>query len=366
MKKILFLIDSLTRAGAERVTINLINNLNKKYKPILICVNGLGGKDNFKDELKIKPIVFDTKIRSSKDLIKKAGNIIRITKKLIEIIRKENISVIQSSLEISDMYAGILKILKPNLKIISVRHNATPLRINFFKQQITKNILKKSEKVVCISDTVLSFTKNFYGIPNNKVVKIQNSINIKEIEKSKPAKLSIKNKTIFLSVGRFVEEKNYPMLIDAFSKLKNKDSFLIIIGKGPEKNNIENLIKMNKIQKKVKIIPSAKDIFSYYKAADIFVLTPKYEGFGIVFLEAMAAELPVITLNKKPMSEFIEKDKTGFLINNTNELIKTMDFLIKDKELRTIVGKEAKKSIKEKFSIKEMANKYEKVYEDLF
>ena len=363
MKKILILIDSLTRAGAERVNVDLANNLSKKYKLTFICVNGLGGKDNFKKELKVKPIIFNSNIKKPTDIIKKLPNIIKITKKINKIIKKENIDIIQSSLEISDVYGAILKTLNPKIKFISIRHNMVPSRTRFVWRRINSSILKKADKVVCVSEGVVSFTKQYFNVPKNKIQMIYNSVNIKQIDKAKPLKIKeAKDKIIFLAVGRLVEQKNFLTLIDAFSKINNKQAILIIIGEGQQKKDMNILIKLKKLGKKVILIDPTNKIFNYYKAADVFVVPSKWEGLGIVFLEAMVASLPVITTNIKPMTEFIEHNKTGLLVNNKKELIKAMDILLNNKEKRLKIGSDAKKEISKKFSVKEMVKNYEKIY----
>ncbi len=368
MKKILFLIDSLVMAGAERLTVNLVNALDKKkYFPVVVCVNGIGGKDNFRNELSVEPIVFNSGIKNSFDVVRKFYKILKIARKINQIIKKEKISLIQSSLEISDIYASLLKLSNPKLKFISVRHNATPIRLNFLRKRMYNFVLKKADKIVCVSDEVALFTKKNYRVPEKKIKIIYNSVNTDEISKAKPfpenkfKKIKISGKTVFLSVGRLVEEKNHSSLINAFSRLNNKDSLLFIVGKGPQEKNLKDIIKSHNLQKRVFIFEPDPEIFRYYKTADIFVLMSKHEGFGIVFLEAMAARLPVITSNIKPMSDFIKHNKTGFLANNEEELIKIMDNLIISKDKRVKVGIKAKES-SSNFSIKEMVKKYESLY----
>ncbi len=364
MKKILILIDSLTRAGAERVNVDLVNNLSKRFKPIVICVNGIGGKDNFKKELQVRPIIFSSGIKGPTDIVKKLPNIIKTARKINQIIKKENIEIIQSSLEISDVYGVILKILNPKIKFISVRHNMVPSRKRFVWRRINSSILKKADKVLCVSQGVVSFTRRYYKVSKNKIRMIYNSVNTNQIEKAKPLNIKeAKNKLIFLAVGRLVEQKNFLTLVDAFSKIDNKQAILIIIGEGHQKEDIKRLIKQKKLEKNVILVGPTNKIFNYYKAADVFVVPSKWEGLGIVFLEAMVAGLPVITTNIKPMTEFIENNKTGLLINNKKELIKAMDLLLKDKEKRLKIGNSAKKEISKRFSIKEMVKNYEQVYE---
>ena len=103
-------------------------------------------------------------------------------------------------------------------------------------------------------------------------------------------------------VGRFSYEKNHSFLLDVFEKLNkiNKNTKLILIGDGPLKNRITRKIEMLHLEHSVILCGSISNVHEIMQAMDLFVLPSRFEGFGIVGLEAQALGLPVIASDKVP------------------------------------------------------------------
>ena len=103
---------------------------------------------------------------------------------------------------------------------------------------------------------------------------------------------------IILMSSRLTKEKNIKMAIEAFSEaISHKTEFrslLLIVGEGPERKNLESRIVNYELSDNVKIEPWTDDLVSYYKTADLFLLTSNYEGYGRTAVEAQAAGLPVL------------------------------------------------------------------------
>ncbi len=122
---------------------------------------------------------------------------------------------------------------------------------------------------------------------------------------------------IYLSVGYLVERKNHKMLISAFKKLyeKEKGVKLIIVGSGPETNNLMHLVEKENIKDKVvfKGLLSRNEVSDIMSKADRFVLSSAYEPFGVVLIEAMSCGLPVIATKCVGPETIIENEKLGLL-----------------------------------------------------
>ena len=108
----------------------------------------------------------------------------------------------------------------------------------------------------------------------------------------------IKEKKLILSVGRLEKQKTFLLLLKSFKVINKKypDFKLLIIGKGRERNNLNYYIKINNLQKKVKIL-NFRNPKKYYKIAKLFVLTSFFEGLPNVLLEAMNYKLPIVSSN---------------------------------------------------------------------
>ena len=112
-------------------------------------------------------------------------------------------------------------------------------------------------------------------------------------------KLNIEDKKVFLHVGRFVEQKNHAFLIDIFAKYleKHNDAVLVLIGEGPLKEKVCNLIESYGIQNNVIFLPITGHVEEYLHAADVLLLPSLFEGMPNVVVEAQCSGLPCIVSN---------------------------------------------------------------------
>lgn len=132
-----------------------------------------------------------------------------------------------------------------------------------------------------------------------------------------------KDKKIILSVGRLEPEKNFETLIRVFSDLKNDNLVLIIAGQGMLREKLEGLAHKLCLNNRVIFAGriERKDIWNFYRDADIFILLSDSEGLGLVFWEAMYARVPVIGSMASGIVETVGKDGLrGFLISDEENL----------------------------------------------
>jgi glycosyltransferase involved in cell wall biosynthesis len=105
-----------------------------------------------------------------------------------------------------------------------------------------------------------------------------------------------KDGPVVLAVGRLTREKDYPTLVKAFRIVRRKiNARLIILGEGEERTAIERLIQTEGLANSVSMPGYMENPFSFMRHADVFVLSSKWEGFGMVLAEAMALGTPVVS-----------------------------------------------------------------------
>ncbi len=143
-------------------------------------------------------------------------------------------------------------------------------------------------------------------------------------------------KKVFSAVGRLEPQKNFPMLIRAFSEFhkREKDYKLVIYGEGRERINIENLIKELHLENSVSLPGRNKDVLNCINDCAAFILSSDYEGMPNALIEAMCMGMPVISTDcpSGGPREIIENEKNGLLIPVNDELRMTqaMFNIIKD------------------------------------
>ena len=161
-----------------------------------------------------------------------------------------------------------------------------------------------------------------------------------------------KNNKTFLAVGRFSHQaKGFDILIKAFALFakNNQDWKLSIVGDGPEKNYYYSLIEKYELTSRITLHPFTKKVEDYFKKAGVYVLSSRWEGFGLVLLEAMSYGLPIISSNI-PVAEELLKDQ-GCAILFKNESI--LDLCEKMEEI-------ANKEIEELNNMSEISLSYVK------
>lgn len=155
---------------------------------------------------------------------------------------------------------------------------------------------------------------------------------------------------IVLAVCHLVARKGVDDLIKAIKMTNDPQIKLIVVGKGPEKENLENLVKELSLENRVKLMGRVDEVESYYKAADIFALTSYWdntgdiEGFGLVLVEAELRGLPVIGTNSGGIPETINDGVSGFVVpeRDIDKIVEKILLLKNDKELYQKMSQAAK------------------------
>ena len=160
--------------------------------------------------------------------------------------------------------------------------------------------------------------------------------------------------------------KRIERLLEAVARLRNRQIHCYIIGDGPAKQALERKTYELAIADCVTFTGKKEHIGDYLQILDIFVLPScSLESFGNSVVEAMGVGLPAIIFSDGGgMLEHIEHRKTGFIIKDVAELTDTLGALVADPELRKKIGREAKRQIREKYSLDRMIERYSQLYEN--
>lgn len=198
-------------------------------------------------------------------------------------------------------------------------HPYLPELREFFKYQ-----MKKLDKVVVLSHSDADLFLRKMGLQTEV---IYNPLTVEPVGRGK---FQYKK---FLSVGRFAHQhKGYDILIKAFAEFAktNAEWKLEIVGEGPEEELYRGLIKEYGLEERVALCPFTKDIQSHYAHASVYVLSSRWEGFGLVLIEAIAHGLPVISSNIPVAVELLRDRGVAVFFENG-------DILSLTKQLRNIV-----------------------------
>jgi glycosyltransferase involved in cell wall biosynthesis len=176
-----------------------------------------------------------------------------------------------------------------------------------------------------------------------------------------------KGRPLIIFVGRLRYYKGLEFLIQAMPRI---EADLLIVGTGPEEDNIKNQSRLFKASERVHLIGNVSDddLPAYYYAADVFCLPShlRSEAYGLVQLEAMACGLPVVSCRIKTGVPFVNRDgETGLIVSpaSPGKLAEAINALLKDEELRLRLGRQAKKRALEEFDLSLMLSRIRNVYD---
>ena len=229
-----------------------------------------------------------------------------------------------------------------------------------------KKMMEDSDKVVALSSDIMEKAIHYYKV-SKKIDIIHLGIEKPVYNIKKKQDYGFKSNDILLvTVGRLVPRKSIQDLIEVVKAINCPNLKLLIIGDGPEKPGLESLSKRLSISDKIIFFGNVTDEekFQLLNISDIYVSSSQHEGFGIVFLEAMASGLPVVCYNNGGQNDFLVDSKTGFLIQvgDLEKFTLCIRNLRKNLELRMRMS-QFNKTYVENYFIEACAIKYCHLYE---
>lgn len=224
------------------------------------------------------------------------------------------------------------------IEFISARSGKIKRIFNKFrsiKMMFAERKLIESSIVGTLSQSKKKEIEEFYNLSSDEIKVIPPGI---KKRKNKFSEKTLNKPINIITVCRISKEKNLDLIIKTAIKYREKGFNFKVLGDGPEKKRIDELIIEHKLENKVYMYGFIEDIYPYLEESDIFLLPSIYEGFGHVFLEAMSVALPCIGINPKfgyivATNEFIEDGKNGIMINNNpDELYKAVKMITQNYE----------------------------------
>ena len=351
MKRITFIIGGMTRGGAERVISNLANEYSSKgcKLDIILLLN-----NKIEYDLNSNIDLFDL----SKNRKYRMLNIFHWIRGIRKYITSNSPDIIISFVARINILALLSSIGLSKKIIISERNDPNKDGRSFIVKILTKILYPMANAIVFQTQKA---KKCFSEKIQKKGIIISNPILISQ-EAS-----NIKSKKI-VNVGRLSKQKNQRMLIDAFIEAVGQDEKyqLFIYGEGELRSYLEEYIIYNGMQDRIFLPGNIKDIHQEISDAEIFVLSSDYEGLSNALLEAMCMGITCISTKCAGAEEYIIDGENGILIdiNNKQQLIDKIKFLIKNPETSKAIAKQGMKC-KEVCSSKVVFEKWDKLIEEL-
>ena len=333
-KKVLFLIPTLFRGGAERVISEVSLALPESIEPVIVVFEK---KISFPYRGKL--VSLDSPI--SKNLFLRFFRFFVRWLKFLKVLASEKPDCVVSagaSANAISILAHPRPVVRVDMHISGSRKGWRQLPFKLF----VRFFFKKAHLLVAVSKAIaLDLEKNF-RIPPEKIRVIYNPVNVKKLQALAQEPLDPEYESLFacpviIAMGRLERQKGHQYLLRAFTQVKKKipQAQLVLLGEGSLKGSLQELSHELGIQDSVHFLGWQENPFRFLARAKVFALSSIFEGLPDVLLEALACQLPIVSFDCKsgprevlsPMSNIngvasdVEKAPYGILVPPNNEAL---------------------------------------------
>ncbi|MFH1173044.1 MAG: glycosyltransferase family 4 protein [bacterium] len=372
--KILYLITQSDFGGAQRYVFDLANNLKVNHQ-ITIAAGPSASQELFSRLDKIN--VNYTKLKYLRRAINPFWDLLALLE-IIRLIKKIRPEVIH----LNSSKAGALGALAAKLlgvkKIVYTVHGFVFLEpMSIIKKQLYIFIEKFSARykdyLITVSEADRQAGLDYRIAKSEKMITIHNGLDFSQLnflpaDEAKKELLKKKYDHQSLVIGtsaNYYATKGLTYLVQAAPEIIKEipEAIFILLGDGPERKKLEQLIGKNKLEKYF-ILGYREKAVRYLKAFDLFTLPSVKEGLPYAILEAMAAGLPIVASAVGGIPEMIQASQNGLLVKAKNPelLSKTIIGLLKNGPLSQKLGQQALTDVHDNFDLEVMVKKTEKLY----
>ena len=348
-KSILTIIPSLYGGGAEKIVADISFRLSEKYNHKILIYNKTLKKYNYKGDL------IEINVPQKKSVVGKIIRQLQINKKISQTKKKSKVEVSISHMLISNMQNLLTKNKEKTICVLhgewSIKSGKNKILDKYIKKQYAK-----ADMIISVSEYIKTMFDSYYNllIPHEVAYIGVDNLQIEERALETIAVELPENFIVY--VAGFRPVKNHIQLIEHIELyLKQTDLYLVLIGDGELRSEIEKKVLELNLNKKIILLGNLINPYPVVKKAKLSLLTSSSESFSLVVVESMVLGIPVIATDCGGPREIIDvnwKNPTkvplitdyGVLIEKPNKwkydsLIEQIDKLINDDELYERISK---------------------------
>lgn len=334
--KILFMIPNLGQGGAEKVLVNLVNNMDRdRFDVTIKTLFDVGINKRFLKENIKYDYCFKNTFRANSQILKLFS-----PEYLYKKFVKEKYDIVVSYLE-GPTARIISGCNDPSIKKICwihvEQHNKETASYSFRNYQEAKKCYSRFDRIICVSNTVKEDFQNIFQLDNkfDVLYNVNETTDIIKKGKEKIGNILVnKNQINICGVGRLTEIKCFDRLIRIHEKLvREYDVHTYLLGDGKEKKKLIDYVEKHNLKDSFTFLGYQENPYKYISKMDLFVCCSTAEGFNTATTEALILGVPVITTLVSGMEEMLGKNKYGIITeNNEEKLYEEIKLLLNDKE----------------------------------
>lgn len=326
MIKILFLIHDLGQGGAEKVLVNLVNNMDySKFDITVMTLFDCGENRQFLSK--------DVHYKSwCKKMIPGNSHLMKLLspEQLHKIIIKEHYDI-----EIAYLEGPCARVVSgcndPTIKKLAwihiEQHTAEQAAASFRSVEEAKDCYRRFDRIICVSQTVKQDFVQALQIPVPYEVLYNTNESDKIIRLSKEAieqGIMFPDEIKLVGVGKLLKRKGFDRVARIVKRLKEQGHpvHLYVLGEGPERNSLQEYIQQNGLECNVTLLGYQLNPYKYVAKSDLFVCASYAEGFSTAATEALIIGIPVCTVKVSGMKEMLgENNEYGLVVENNEEAL---------------------------------------------
>ncbi|MBQ8230377.1 MAG: glycosyltransferase [Lachnospiraceae bacterium] len=326
MRRILFLIHDLGQGGAEKVLVNLVNNMDDtKFDITVMTLFDCGENRQFLSP-KVKYKTWCRRMfRGNSHLMKLLS-----PETLHRLIIKEHYDI-----EVAYLEGPCARIIsgcpEPSTKLVSwihiEQHTAERAARSFRSVQEAKRCYSRFDKIVCVSETVEKDFQKALQVDASYEVLYNTNESKKICQASQETVTDIEfqsDEVKLVGVGKLLDSKGFDRILRITKQLLDEKYpvHTYILGDGPARASLQRYIKDNKMERQVTLLGYQLNPYKYIKKCDIFVCASHAEGFSTAATEALILGVPVCTVEVSGMKEMLgEHNEYGLVTDNSEEAL---------------------------------------------
>ncbi|HSF30543.1 MAG TPA: glycosyltransferase family 4 protein [Candidatus Tectomicrobia bacterium] len=284
-------------------------------------------------------------------------------------IRQGDYDIVHTHLFHADLYGGLAARLTGVRLVISTRHNDDAFRRRYLLRGLIAWSARYCDQIICISENVRRFCETTEGIPREKMTVVHYGLAPVAISGNRGWRCDFgwgDDVPVVGIVARLIAQKGHTTLLRAMPEVVQQfcTAQLVVVGDGELRRELQGCAQQLGIEPHVQFLGYRDNAAAMMPGFDVFVHPSRWEGFGLVFLEAMAASLPIIATQQGSIPEIVQHGETGLLVpvDDVRALAHAVCILLADRHLAQNMGWVGRRRLEEHFTLAAMVERTCAVY----
>lgn len=308
-------------------------------------------------------------------LFKYPPYLLSLSNKMVEVARHGSLDLFHVHYAVPHAIAGILarKALGNRVKVVTTLHGTDITLVGSdpsFAEIISLGI-NESDGITAVSDQLVESTRQTFGI-SREIRRIYNFVDPGEYQRLSPPGLRERytglGKKIVIHISNFRPVKRVPAVLEIFARvIEQVPAHLVLLGEGPEMPRARQVAARLGLCHHVSFLGRQDRVVELLSVADVLLLPSTHESFGLVALEAMACEVPVVGSKVGGLSEVVQDGEVGYLLepDRLGEMAERTVEILLDDNLRTRLGRAGRRRAVERFNAHDIVGIYESYYREV-